>query len=226
MPIGSKSGQMEHGTFTEQFSHLQDVLTRAVEQGAATPEEYQGTLLQILKAVEALRLKNEAALMELERQKAYHQAATNVCSMMGSLVMNIVDARTRERLRILAGARIIERRALEEDRVRLAELKASGETEQADELEKDIVQREADLAADEALALGGAKEQEITREAINQTQGILGGILGQAPPNTRAQESRAIQEVVGDSLKEVPVKEKPVVAQAEEKKRRRKAKDK
>jgi hypothetical protein len=220
MPIGSKSGQIEHGTFKEHFSFLQNVLTKAIQEGAATPEEYQGTLLQILKAVEAMRLKNEAALMELERQKAYHQAATNVCSMMGSLILNIVDARTRERLRILEGARLIEQREVREDKERLVELRASGENEKADELEKSLVLREADLKASVELSLGSLKEQEITREAVGKTQEILGGILTQAPQNTRTQEMHAIQEVVGYSLKEVPVQEKPVIAQAEEKKKR------
>jgi len=220
MPIGSKVGQMEHGTFKEHLSYLQGVLAKAIQEGAATPEEYSGTLLQILKAVEALRLKNEAALMELERQKAYHQAATNVCSMMGSLILNIVDARTRERLRILEGARLIEQKEIAEDKARLEELKAAGEAEKAIDLEKSIALREADRIADEALSLGSLKEQEITKEAVNQTQEILGGILTKPPQNTRAQEMRAIQEVVGESLKEVPVQEKPVLAQKEEKKKK------
>jgi hypothetical protein len=179
-------------------------------------------LLQILKAVEALRLKNEAALLELEKQKAYHQAAVNVCSMMGSLVLNIVDARTRERLRILEGAKIIERRAIAEDKERVAELRSNGKEAEALSLEKDIECREAELKAEDTLAMGGEKEVEITKKAVQETQGILGGILGQPPVNPRTQEVRSLQEVVGESLREVPVNEMKVLARAEKKKKKAK----
>jgi hypothetical protein len=219
MAISAQEGQKTHGTFKEHFSYLHEVLTRSVQEGAASPEEYQGTLLQILKAVEALRLKNEAALMELERQKAYHQAAVNVCSMMSSLVLNVVDARTRERLRILEGYKLLQQKELEEDRERLKGLQAAGKIKEAKELELSIARKEAELNASAVLSLGSEKEVEITKEAINSTQSILGGILGKHKPNPRTQEVSAIQEVVSESLKEVPVDEIKLITKKEKKKR-------
>lgn len=224
MAIGAQEGQTKHGTFREHFSYLQEVLTKAVQQGAATPEEYMGTLLQLLKAVEALRLKNEAALLELERQKAYHQAAVNSCSMMGSLILNVVDARTRERLRILEGYKNIQWRELAEDKERALELRASGNIKEANELDRDIACREAELKASQELTLGSEKETEITKQAVAETQTILGGILTQQRPNPRTQETHAIQEVVAESLKTVPVNEVQVIARAEKTKVSRKSK--
>lgn len=221
MAIGAHEGQKAHGTFVEHFSYLQNALTEAVQGGAATPEEYMGTLLQLLKAVEALRLKNEAALMELERQRAYHQAATNTCSMMSQLILNIVDSRTRERLRIMEGYKNIQWKELQEDKERLAEMKASGK-EGVAELEADIAQREAELRASAELSLGSQKEVEITKQAVMQTQNILGGILGQPPLNPRTYEAHALQEVVADSLKAVPVNEVQVIQRAEKAKEEKK----
>jgi len=225
-PIGAHEGQKAHGTFQEHFTILQDLLTKAIEQGGASPEEYQGTILQLLKAVEALRLKNEAALLELEKQKAYHTAAVNVCSMMSNLVIHIVDARTRERLRILEGYKIIAQRELAEDKAHLEELKAAGSAEEAAELDISIRKREAEFKADEALGIGSVKEMEITKKAVQETAGILGGIMQRPPPNARAQESRAMEEVVGESLREVPVNEKVVVANEEKRRSSRKPKGK
>lgn len=207
MALGTHEGQKTHGTFNEHFSYLHDVLTQAVQEGAATPEEYRGTLLQLLKAVEALRIKNEAAMLELERQKAYHQAAVNVCSMMSSLVLNIVDARTRERLRIREGHKLIRRREIEENKEKIAALMAAGQCIDAQELAKTTAKWEADLAAEDAVSLGSAAEIAITKQAITETQAILGGILGKPRPNPRTHEMNAIQEVVAESLHEVPVNE-------------------
>lgn len=224
MAIGAHEGQKAHGTFVEHFSYLQDALTAAVQAGAATPEEYMGTLLQLLKAVEALRLKNEAALLELEKQRSYHQAAVSTCSMMSQLVLNIVDARTRERLRIMEGYKNIQWKTLMEDKERLAELKASGREKEAAELEADIAQREAELRASAAVSLGSAKEVEITKQAVMETQNILGGILGQPPLNPRTYEAHALQEVVGESLRAVPVNEAQVVLREEKAKEEKKKK--
>lgn len=222
MAIGAHEGQKVHGTFREHFSYLQDALTQAVQAGAATPEEYMGTLLQLLKAVEALRLKNEAALLELEKQKAYHQAAVSVCSMMSQLVLNIVDSRTRERLRIMEGYKNIQWKTLLEDKERLSALKGTGKDKEAAELEADIAQREAELRASVELGLGSEKEIEITKQAVAETQNILGGILSNVPPNPRTKESHALQEVVAESLKAVPVNEAQVVLREEKAKEEKK----
>lgn len=167
-------------------------------------------------------MKNEAALLELEKQKAYHQAAVNVCSMMSQLVLNIVDSRTRERLRIMEGYKNIQWRTLLEDKERLSALKATGKDKEAAELEADIAQRESELRASAELGLGSEKEVEITKQAVAETQNILGGILANVPPNPRTQESHALQEVVADSLKAVPVNEAQVVLREEKAKEEKK----
>jgi len=168
-------GQRTYGTFRDHYRQLQQLVINAIEQGAATPEEYQGTLLQILKAIEGLRVKNEAALLKLKEQEAYHTSAVNSCSMLSSLILNIVDARTRERLRILEGAKALERRQLEEDKARLEDFRAGGKIDEAEVLAQSIKEREAELQIKDELGVGSAKEAEITRQAVQQTASALGG---------------------------------------------------
>jgi hypothetical protein len=221
-------GQKTFGTFKEQFTILQELLSRSVIEGAATPEEYQATMLQLLKATEGLRLKNETALQRLEEQKAYYQAAIKTCSMMGSLILNIVSARTRERLRILEGQKEIDRRKIDEDKDYVKELRAKGNDLEAKVLEEDLLEREQALVSQELLSLGSTKETLMTREAVAKSFDI-GSVQAEfaSPPDGPrgsrvSMEVNTVSELVNESLKAIPVNELAVIEQSTRTKKKRK----
>jgi hypothetical protein len=69
-----QEGQKVHGTYVEQLNQLQDTITQAIHAGAATPEEYRATMVQLLKAAEGIRLKSEGEIRRYEIQIAFYIA--------------------------------------------------------------------------------------------------------------------------------------------------------
>lgn len=225
-----EEGQKVHGTFREQFAQLEFALDTAVANGAATPEEYRGTLLQVLKSIEALRIKNETALMRLKEQEGQYVAMVRSCSMLGSLVLNIVEARTREHTKIKEGSLAIEKRYIEELKGQVEELKAAGKESEAKELLQNIEEREAALerqeqegASQAALKTFVAGEKELKKatatpppifESPPNPQGSVQPSRNPLPDTMSVSSSLPginLTEIVQDSLTQIPVNEASVL---------------
>jgi hypothetical protein len=213
-------GQKVHGTYKEQFSELNEKVTKAVQAGAATPEEYRATLIQLLKSTESLRMKNETEVVRLEKQIAHHQAVARSCSMFGAMLLHIVDARTRERLKIIEGQKLIDQRALDEDKRMIEEYRAQGRDDKADRLAAEVAKREAQVRGDaEVIPIGSAAEGEVIKTATSKAIVEDFKEASKQPatppaveiPTVRSTEDM-VSEAVADGLKEVPVDQKEVLA--------------
>lgn len=195
-------GQKVYGTFREQFVKLQSSLDDAVSKGAATPEEYKATLLHILKGIEALRLKSESELMRIKEQEAQQVAMIRSCSMLGGLLLNIVEARTREHAKIREGQELIERKYIEELRGQLEELKAAGKEDDYKSLALEIARRE------QALESVDRAETDITVKAVKEA-------VVEQETSYRSHMQPVVEdlsEVIQNTLEEVPVDEMKVVS--------------
>ena len=222
--LNPTEGQKVHGTHKEQLSKLNSAIMGAIQAGAATPEEYRSTLLQLLKATEALRLKNESELLRIEKQTAHCHAVIKACSMFGAMILHIVDARTRERMKIVEGKKAIERRQIEEDKRHIEELRMKDKYDQADKLESDVKKREVRLLGDEAMEIGSKAENEATTKAVDDA--IRATTKGKTSKSRLIPPNELVSNIVQESLADEPVDQLAILKMGEKQVKKRKKKNK
>jgi hypothetical protein len=207
--------QKTFGAFREQYSRMQLAVLTAIENGAATPDEYQGTLMQVLRAVENLRLKHEDDVNKLKQQIEMHNGGITACSMMSDMIIRIVEGRVTERLKIIENMKVLALKDIEENKARVEELREKGLHKEADDLLVAVRKDELELQLQNAIPTGSEQELQITRKAMKDAEAAVAEQADQSmPPElttkpTRMQVSNAekmdVQKAVAASLKEEPV---------------------
>jgi len=206
-------GLKQYGTYQENFVKLQDAIDSSIINGGATPEEYRSTLLQILKSTEALRLKSENELARLKEQIAYHQAESKACAMLSTVIVGIVNARARERQRVVEGYKIILQREISELEDAIAEAEAADDPEKVARLTAEHAQKKLAFTTPDAMPLGSEKERDVVTEAVSQA------FRANLTANPVQPDRNPVQTVIEETLQDVPVNEMEVVTQLERKNR-------
>lgn len=87
--------RVRHGTFQEQLTQLNQLLRKAISDGADA-RFFASTLTHLLKTVETMRVKQESEVARLQAQVAEHVAKARACSTLGSLIVSLLYSKCEE----------------------------------------------------------------------------------------------------------------------------------
>jgi hypothetical protein len=170
--------QLRHGTFRENLLKLQTDIADAVSAGGGDAEDYQATLVQLLKAVEGLRVKQEQEIHRLDRQRAFHEATIRNCSQFANLILSVVVARKNEVVRARAAEENRLTKELDEAKLLLEDAQAAEDEGKIQELEHEIASIEQEIEDKQEerqedakvvhIPIGSRQEKAVLAQAVGE----------------------------------------------------------